>query len=56
MYGGASDDELADICDDAEFKKKLGVGAEETRDDSIEPLNQSVSSAKPNASLKTFAW
>ena len=21
MYGGASDDELADICDDAEFKK-----------------------------------
>ncbi len=30
MYGGASDDELADICDDAEFKKKLGVAASET--------------------------
>jgi hypothetical protein len=30
MFYTAHDDELSSICDDAEFKAKLGVSAEET--------------------------
>ena len=30
MFGSASDDELADVCDDIELKAKLGVGANGT--------------------------
>jgi hypothetical protein len=30
MFGSASDDELADVCDNIELKAKLGVGANET--------------------------
>jgi hypothetical protein len=30
MFSWASDDELADVCDDIELKAKLGVGANET--------------------------